>query len=724
MQGCSAAMTLDLNSLLVAVGRVAFSRLVVILLGGVLLLPLAAVAQFCKSNNNGCVSEKAVCSPVFSGTGPTGLCTTSGPSRVRECNCVGAPAIDLTGRWLANDGSVYYLRQIGNELWWAGFSVESPQGVSDFHTGLQFTNVFHGQVSPGSVSGEWADVPRGRTFGTGTLTLSFTVNQILRQAATGGFGTAEWNRLSDAPPVPADPFSLFDSVYKNTNGFRDNTLLDNLKPVKTKPVAIFGNIAPNGTDCDPGKPCDPLIVNLLASRGRNYLDFMCLPDAEANDEDADIDFEIAIDRANLDAQIGFWEEGWYPSNPQFNFVTPSEFRAKLDLKHNKLPLNHLHIESIMYGGTLNCFDLLWTEEQTGTIPQPSFLLPGWQQAGAASALFDGVPIWGSMQLGPRDSPHQSRILSILGTSVPFGSRIRVTGILVLDCGHGWTHDCGEDDAGKQNQEIHPVYALDVVQNFQQPRPFANLTGVWSSDDAGTYYVRQLGSTVWWLGLSVDEGQTFANVFRGTLNNGQVSGNWADIPLGGTDNSGTLNVAGNSMSTALTRVGATGAFAGDKWEKLYDVVERNIILVVESAEINGSWPNTPGAFEFRVGTQEAEAQPGNPHPAPSSKGQQVTRVDLGTRIPVTFSRTAALPMAVRFAEYRAIWSISRSDLTPGEHVQTLMPVAADPGTGRPSERSEVKDRNGRDIEVRSRNATMPRLPALTLRYRIEEAGAAH
>jgi len=80
----------------------------------------------------------------------------------------------------------------------------------------------------------------------------------------------------------------------------------------------------------------------------------------------------------------------------------------------------------------------------------------------------------------------------------------------------------DDGADTQNQEIHPMYALDFVQNFQLPRPFAQLTGVWSGDDAGTYYVRQIGNTVWWLGVSVDEGRTFANVFRGTLQNGQIS----------------------------------------------------------------------------------------------------------------------------------------------------------------------------------------------------------
>ena len=44
----------------------------------------------------------------------------------------------------------------------------------------------------------------------------------------------------------------------------------------------------------------------------------------------------------------------------------------------------------------------------------------------------------------------------------------------------------------------------------------NLTGKWSCDDGGTYYIRQLGKTVWWLGKSNNGGQDWTNVLRGTL----------------------------------------------------------------------------------------------------------------------------------------------------------------------------------------------------------------
>jgi hypothetical protein len=162
---------------------------------------------------------------------------------------------------------MYYLRQSGNELWWAGFSVETPAGVSDLHKGLLFTNVFHGQVSGNTISGDWTDVPRGRNLNSGTLTLSASGNQIRRQAATGGFGATQWIRTTPAPP-PADIFAIFDRVKKNQNAWRDHSLLDNLKPAKDKPVVIFGNITREDDDLD------SMHVNYGTHDGRSYNDFI------------------------------------------------------------------------------------------------------------------------------------------------------------------------------------------------------------------------------------------------------------------------------------------------------------------------------------------------------------------------------------------------------------------------------------------------------------------
>ncbi len=674
------------------------------ILAAALFAPPAA-AQRCTGNvNTGCSHPGAVCSPVTTGVGPTGHCKTRSdlPPGELECDCAGAPELNLTGTWIANDGAIYYLRHIGNELWWAGFSVETPAGIGDLHKGLLFTNVFHGQLSGNTVAGEWADVPRGRLLNSGTLALSVSADQIQRQAVTGGFGAAVWNRIA-LPPPPADIFSIFDRVKKNQNAWRDHSLLDNLKPAKARPVVIFGNIIRE----DPNDPAnlDPMHVNYHTYYGRSYNDFICLNNNDSP-PDGDIDFGIKVDRAALDAQIGFWTDGWETDHG----VTPSNFRNKLDRQ------NEVHVESIMYGGTTEC----------GDDAMNSLLLPGWQQGGAAGVLYNGIPIAGQMELIDH-TRISSQVYSILGRQILFNARVRVTGILALDCGHGWRHNCDEDDGETQNQEIHPVYALDFVQNFQLPRPLALLSGVWSSDDAGTYYVRQIGSTVWWLGLSVDEGQTFANVFRGTLQNNRVSGSWADIPLGHTANGGTLTLLGGAgaLSTAWNRVAVSGGFGGASWEKLYDIDARRVVVVFESAVSSGSqWPGTAEPFEFTVGGQTVQAQPTRPRTMQITDGIQAMQADLGARVPINLSVAGPLRLAARYAGYRASWTISEPNLKPGVYVQPMATPQMLSVDVHERDKSEVGDRDIRKSDVTDANATSQVLPDISVRYRIELTDAPH
>jgi hypothetical protein len=73
----------------------------------------------------------------------------------------------------------------------------------------------------------------------------------------------------------------------------------------------------------------------------------------------------------------------------------------------------------------------------------------------------------------------------------------------------------------------------------------DLTGTWAGDDAGVYYLRQLGDQVWWLGMSglgeplVDRGADFTNVYRGTLSGDTVTGTYADVPQGKIQDKGPV-----------------------------------------------------------------------------------------------------------------------------------------------------------------------------------------
>jgi hypothetical protein len=74
------------------------------------------------------------------------------------------------------------------------------------------------------------------------------------------------------------------------------------------------------------------------------------------------------------------------------------------------------------------------------------------------------------------------------------------------------------------------------------RAFLSLTGTWAADDGGTYHLRQLGATVWWLGRSKDDGRAWTQVFRGTINDDdELVGDWSYVPEGARQGTGTLTL---------------------------------------------------------------------------------------------------------------------------------------------------------------------------------------
>lgn len=637
---------------------------------------------------------------------------------------------NLTGTWAATDGGIYYIRQIGNQVWWAGFSTSYISGLGDLHKGLLFTDLFQGTLSGNTLTGNFIDVPKGQMLTYGPLTLMINGNEMESWVAPSAYRAVSWERVNWNIPQ-LDVFTLFDYVKKNQNGFRDHSLLDNLKPVKSKAVSMFGTIYTPSNDPYTVKVAYPV------SNYRSYDNFICLDNK--GPPDGDLTFDMHVDRANLDQQIGFWSDDWETSHD----ITATEFQNKLN------DTNMIHGEVIMYGGTTEC---------DGTVALPtSYLAPGWQQTGTLSTLLNGVPIDGDLLYqGPLDKDGQSnQLLSILGVPLGAGSYVRLTGILVLDCGHGWWHNCHENQPQYQNQEVHPIYSIDVIQDFTAPRPYANLTGAWAANDGGTYYVRQIGNTVWWLGLSADEGQTFANVFQGTLqsspchlihalrtspsaqrgtqplpvvdqNCSLITGNWADIPLGQTSNSGTLSVDANNgqFSTLFDQLSETGGFGGTNWQKMYDAGNRQIVIAFDQAEVEASfWPKTSQSLEIQVGPTRLSVKPSNPRQVKRPDGKELTQADISSRITIDAPEIGTLRMSAQFAGYRARWNLSESDYTSGARLQTMTPPRAlhlDAAQTEEEQAVMQKQQGDAGGELPSEGAISSPPPIITLHYHIEPA----
>lgn len=97
----------------------------------------------------------------------------------------------------------------------------------------------------------------------------------------------------------------------------------------------------------------------------------------------------------------------------------------------------------------------------------------------------------------------------------------------------------------------------------------NLSGMYKSNDGGTYFLRRAGDVVWWMGRSSDDGRSWTNVFRGTLNGDTFEGNWSDVIHNNGNGRLTLRMIG-SIETGVSgfdRIGGSGdGFGGEHWRR--------------------------------------------------------------------------------------------------------------------------------------------------------------
>ncbi len=93
----------------------------------------------------------------------------------------------------------------------------------------------------------------------------------------------------------------------------------------------------------------------------------------------------------------------------------------------------------------------------------------------------------------------------------------------------------------------------------------DLTGVWNCDDGGIYYVRQLGTTVWWYGELDPNAPNWSNVMRGSMSGNKITAEWTDVPKGSVMQHGNLilQIASNNKFAAISK---TGGFGGSVWTR--------------------------------------------------------------------------------------------------------------------------------------------------------------
>jgi hypothetical protein len=560
------------------------------------------------------------------------LMTTSVSAHPQSCT-----PPNLTGTYGGDDGGVYYVQQSGTVLSWAGLSSDSgmnPDGV--WHRGLEFTNVFRGTINCDyTVTGNWSDVTRGSILQSGTLDLSISYfNGNLRLtilSQTGNFGGTILTQRSPLDDTRQDTLILdiidrFDDARKND----DTSIHDNLKPYRDQTVFYARVVASHvdyiadnhpveseiphvnyGTIFETIFPppiwpfIDPGIPSFL-NFGRENRDpgsFF----ANGSEGDGDFDVRLKVDMDKLEPD--FYTTGWGDRS-----LGPSVFNLKLNDASTQSKLQYAGSEAYMGSETI-----MYGKQDSSSISY----LPGWADRGGNSVLINGQPINGSatnaqstpsdlclflqpcpflagetapelatnylvtkagIQLGKLlESAYGNGVIDSSGNVADgLGTYVRVTGALILDCGHFINlelgHTCFDDDpegdpdfvSTHQNQEIHPVYSVDIINSPFRPEDLTvgarmNLTGTYGGSDGSTYYVRQIGNTVWWLGIMRDRQPiqrgssspiigtnqiaaassaddppcsgtqcwAFANVFKGTVTEQSsqtvVEGDWTGVP---------------------------------------------------------------------------------------------------------------------------------------------------------------------------------------------------
>ncbi|KAA1242863.1 hypothetical protein [Aquimarina sp. RZ0] len=112
---------------------------------------------------------------------------------------------NLTGYYKGSDRGHYYIRQIGNDIFWFG---EDPSGI--------WANVFRGSLSGNTLSGIFYDVPKG--INTGARALTFSVNNsgtVITKIFGPGFGgnvLTKSNRPSSLPGVRPQGFGTRNNI--------------------------------------------------------------------------------------------------------------------------------------------------------------------------------------------------------------------------------------------------------------------------------------------------------------------------------------------------------------------------------------------------------------------------------------------------------------------------------------------------------------------------------
>ena len=171
-----------------------------------------------------------------------------------------------------------------------------------------------------------------------------------------------------------------------------------------------------------------------------------------------------------------------------------------------------------------------------------------------------------------------RMSVLVGTMlalVACGTSVSSTPTIAPSSGGGQASQAAAPSPSKAATASPSPAAAVAAKCDKTPKPFdankIDLTGAWAGDDGGIYYLRQVGSFLWWNGMSERDGspsllgRDWNNVGRGQIKALVIDVEWADVPRGGILGDGTMNLkigddgAGNVQ---ISKVSETGSGFGN------------------------------------------------------------------------------------------------------------------------------------------------------------------
>src|SRR5437763_5243311 len=95
-----------------------------------------------------------------------------------------AAAKELNGYYEADNGGAYFIRQIGDDVYWFG---EDPNGA--------WANVLVGTINGNKITARFWDVPKGKTLGMGEMVLQIqNDDSLIKLSSSTPFGTKSWKK--------------------------------------------------------------------------------------------------------------------------------------------------------------------------------------------------------------------------------------------------------------------------------------------------------------------------------------------------------------------------------------------------------------------------------------------------------------------------------------------------------------------------------------------------